>query len=510
MAGFDPDAYLASTKSVAPVATGFNPDAYLASTGATGVDAIPVEPGANTQPTPAAQEPSFVDKYIRAPIETAAAVATGMPASVLGQGAGIVASLFGGKYGTQAGVKQAEQTANKVSDYFTYRPRGQAGQELTAQVGNAAQNMMAVPIPLLNDLGKAAPAVTRAIGDNVHAVAATDIPLGATTAQQLATKAVASGNEGAKLDNLAKIRNLGIVVNPNTTNPLFGNKVGAALVGDTDLNRGAVIRNRPVVNSLVRADIGIPEGTALTPKAFGDAKQGFIDVTNDIKAVPKFATDAEYLSGLNDRSFITSLPEGEQALLKNSKQVNALIDKAALPEITGEGAIAIMRELRAKSSKVLNNPSADPAATALANAQRNVAKQIESMIERRLADTGNTELATRFKDERANYAKIKTYEKATTPNGDFMPTKLVSAKNRDAFTGDLKTIVDAAESYPEVFTPPSANGSSLNLTLGGRLNTGLDIVTTPVKKWMLSQKFQDNRASPVDYRSQGMLTGEPQ
>jgi hypothetical protein len=32
------------------------------------------------------------------------------------------------------------------------------------------------------------------------------------------------------------------------------------------------------------------------------------------------------------------------------------------------------------------------------------------------------------------------------------------------------------------------------------LNTALDLVTSPVKQWMLSKKFQNKRASPVDYR----------
>lgn len=319
-----------------------------------------------------------------------------------------------------------------------------------------------------------------------------------------------SGNQGALLDNIALMRKHEMAVNPNSTNPVLKNRAGAALVGDTGLNRGAYQINQPKANALAREDLGIPEGTPLTKPAYDDVKQGFVDVSKEVQDIPLFKTDKQYLDGLNEKSFIAELPEAEQALLKNSRQVNALLEKAALPEITGNGAIAIMRELRAKSSKVLNNPTADPAATALANAQRNVAKQIEAMIERRLDGMGKTDLAQRFKDERTLYAKAKAYESVTTPNGDINVPKLPSGKGHTSYTDNLKDLTDMGAAFPEAFTPPPKSGTGLNLTYGGRLNTALDILSTPVKNKMLSDAYQAKNASPPDFRipQYGMLTGE--
>jgi hypothetical protein len=117
-------------------------------------------------------------------------------------------------------------------------------------------------------------------------------------------------------------------------------------------------------------------------------------------------------------------------------------------------------------------------------------------------------LAKRFADERTQFAKVKAYEKVTTPNGDVQAIQLNKAKNAESFTGNLSDLAKLGEAFPEAFTPPPKSGSGLNLTLGGRLNTALDIASTPVKKWMLSEGYQAKRAAPKDYR--GMLTGAQQ
>lgn len=468
-----------------------------------------IDGGRKSGPPPDEGFLTTVRKGIQDAVEPVLSVGANMIMAPIANFAGAAGDIY----------SRATGTANIGADVqrdvqgLAFQPRTERGQERLAAVGEAFDKSKLAGLPMA-DLSVLSPMAqsAKAIRQQVPLLKANSsfstadmrqaTKPAAMAAEQAAAEqaAIDSGNMGAVLDNLKLARENKFVVNPTTNNPILKNKAGSAIVGDSDLNVGAYRINQPNANAKARADLGIAEGTPLNAEAYSGVKQGFIDVSSEVQKIPKFKTDSQYLNSLNERSFITSLPMEEQVLLKNSKQVNKLIEQAALPEFTGTGSIAIMRELRAKSSPVLNNPNADPGARALANAQRNVAKQIEAMIERNLSASGKPELAKRFADERTLYAKASAYQNATTKNGDVQVTKLHSGKGHTAYTGNLKILSDLGEAFPEVFKPPAASGSGLNLTFGGRLNTALDILSTPLKNKMLSEGYQAKNASPPDLR----------
>lgn len=468
-----------------------------------------IDGGRKSGPPPDEGFLTTVRKGIQDAVEPVLSVGANMIMAPIANFAGAAGDIY----------SRATGTANIGADVqrdvqgLAFQPRTERGQERLAAVGEAFDKSKLAGLPMadlsaLSPISQSAKAIRQQVPliKANSSISTTDMrqstkPAAMAVEQAAAEQAaIESGNMGAVLDNLKLARENKFVVNPTTNNPILKNKAGSAIVGDSDLNVGAYRINQPIANAKARADLGIAEGTPLNAEAYSGVKQRFIDVSNEVQKIPKFKTDSQYLNSLNERSFITSLPMEEQVLLKNSKQVNKLIEQAALPEFTGTGAIAIMRELRAKSSRVLNNPTADPAATALANAQRNVAKQIEAMIERNLSASGKPELAKRFADERTLYAKASAYQNATTKNGDVQVTKLHSGKGHTAYTGNLKILSDLGEAFPEVFKPPASSGSGLNLTFGGRLNTALDILSTPLKNKMLSEGYQAKNASPPDLR----------
>lgn len=110
----------------------------------TGPSDIPVEPGANTTPT-ATPEPSLGDKIVGAG-EAALSTATGLTGGAVGTAAGAIGGLAGavldGQYGTQAGAQRVEDAAAQGANALTYQPRTPAGQDITAAVGNAMQNVL--------------------------------------------------------------------------------------------------------------------------------------------------------------------------------------------------------------------------------------------------------------------------------------------------------------------------------------------------------------------------------
>lgn len=86
-------------------------------------------------PKPAPPAPSFGQRLLGAG-ETALTMGTGSIAAPVGQLAGIARTLTGGNYGTQRGVQQGQQEAQRVSNALTYQPRTMAGQQMVGGIGN--------------------------------------------------------------------------------------------------------------------------------------------------------------------------------------------------------------------------------------------------------------------------------------------------------------------------------------------------------------------------------------
>ena len=122
------------------------------------------------QASSATPEPeSWVDKYVRGPIEAAASTATGLVAAPIGQLAGLGYGVTHG-YGTDEGVRNAAGVADNVSQSLTYQPRGSAGQRYAGNVGETMANL--VPFAGISGemaaLGRASTPI-RSIGGDISA-----------------------------------------------------------------------------------------------------------------------------------------------------------------------------------------------------------------------------------------------------------------------------------------------------------------------------------------------------
>ena len=489
---FDPDAYLAGTKAPS---VAFDPDAYLASSQSSpskqGKSLVEQIPGMDyPQAVPQAQEGMWdgfkrgLKEIPRTILDVPAALATGLVSQPVGAAYGVARNIFSGGYGTAEGANKASSRAAELAAKLTYEPRTESGKQIVSGVNEA--------------LGAVAPAFPSMLGGEFKALGAKALPKPDTKAM---AREISSGNNARNLDAIKISRDMGLKLNPSAVDSSITNRVGSSLVGDTAFNESAARINRETVNSLGRKEAGIAEGTPLGKDAYDAAASNAAKVYDEVRAVQKFTTDKQFRNNLDSQSFITSLPEAEQMLLKKSGAVNSLIEQANLPEFTGTGAVAIMRQLRADSNKVMNNPNAMPADIALAHAQRNVAKQIESMVDRNLNDKGMGDLSRRFKEGRTQIAKIKTLEKITDEAGNLDITKLKLDKNNSSYTGILKDLKDVGAVFSGDFSKPSVKGQNLNISAGGRINALLDLLSTPVRKGMLSETYQNWNAKNIDFRS---------
>lgn len=90
-------------------------------------------PGMAPQPQP--KEVSTFDRVVKGPAEAALSMATGIVAAPVSQVAGVAKSVFGGKLGTQEGVRMGEERSKEIMEALTYRPRSEAGKEALGAVG---------------------------------------------------------------------------------------------------------------------------------------------------------------------------------------------------------------------------------------------------------------------------------------------------------------------------------------------------------------------------------------
>lgn len=129
---------------------------------------------------------SIADNLIGAG-ETALTAATGATGGAVGMIGGtvegIVDSIREGKFGTQEGAKQAQETAMKRAGQLTYEPRTQAGKEQTQMLGELAELIPLAPL----------------IGSEAQVIRA------ATQPAKIAARA-AAGSASKKIQNLINSR----------------------------------------------------------------------------------------------------------------------------------------------------------------------------------------------------------------------------------------------------------------------------------------------------------------
>ncbi len=88
---------------------------------------------------------------VEVPMSLLSSVASG----IIGPGSGLLnRALFGD-------LNESNKAVNTAIERFTYQPRNEMAQDVVSGIGNALAPLIGVPIPMLNTLGRIAPAATR-------------------------------------------------------------------------------------------------------------------------------------------------------------------------------------------------------------------------------------------------------------------------------------------------------------------------------------------------------------
>lgn len=363
-----------------------------------GAARIPTEPGANLVPTVAPPQ-SFGDK-IRGAIETPLAVAANLVAAPVTYLAGVGGPEF----------------QQKVANQIQYQPRTQMAQQAVEGLGSAMEASKLPPFMPAMGLTQSLVPAARAAKDSVGAVARMDIPLGETVAANTARvgqeRMLQSVQNAAKIDAATSANQLGIKLNPATSNPNQSNRMRSVIAGNQEVNSNFSKQNAPIINEAVKKDIGIPADQVLDAKAIETALAQHSAPYDVVRQIPVLNSTPEITASLESLRPIRTVG-GEST----AGAVNKLIDGAIRDTesgLSGTETVTSIRQLRRDGNTVLRsqnsggNPS--PEAVAEANTRLSIANTLEQMID---ANVSDPKLIEQIHLSRAAQAKIFDVERAT-------------------------------------------------------------------------------------------------
>jgi hypothetical protein len=423
------------------------------------VNQIPTERGANLTPSQPAER-SFADQYIRGPIEAGLGLATGAVAGIVAPPMGIVQSMFGGNYGTQAGVQQASDTAGRIQQAMTRAPRGDAGQDILGGVGDALGSLAAVPLPMLDAMGRYAGTAAR---NPVSMVAApAQEALAARSARRAEAASALDYQNSPRIDAAQKAQALPYPISlvPSESNPTMSNKAVTALTG-----RDAIIKENEKVNknawaNNAKAELGIDVRKVLNKETYDGYVKSKTDSYEKVAKLGELTPTENTVVALNSIKTpdLISAPGATKAV---QGMINLTVKKIG-DGMNGAEALQYIKDLRQEARVTLNASSMGtdvaPAGLARARAKKSLADMLEGLIEDNVATT-QPGLIEQFRSDRTQIAKAKAYQEATNlDTGLLDPMKLP-----ERMTGVGADMRNIAANYPEV--------SGVSPTLGGVAQT---------------------------------------
>ena len=257
-------------------------------------------------------------------------------------------------------------------------------------------------------------------------------------------------------DALAAGQKVGYVVPPATSNPTIFNRIAEGISGKASVAQAASIKNQGVTNSIVRAELGLPENTPLMPDTMDAVRASASPAYEAVKAVPDIQFGADYnkaLDGLTKTSakITQALPNYKstgaaqiQDLANSLKPENGTMD--------GETAVELSKSLRseAASYETAASRSGDPQARSLGRAYRGAAEAVENAVQDHLTNIGQPELADNWNNARTLIAKSYSVQNALDGAGNVDATKLGKQLIRGKpLSGALETAANFANAFPK-------------------------------------------------------------
>lgn len=443
--------------------------------GAWHVDDTPAAPAPSE--IPAARKPVDLGDISRGIVETPGVILTGLAGQLVGTPYGVIKSISEGGYGTQAGVDRAQQYAREAAQALTYTPRTQTARDILNALGNVTeQSKLAGLNPTIaNELSVLASPAVRQAGAALRSEAELVKPALVKPFQEAAQRKAErrsseSWQNAAQIDAAKNARELGILLNPATSNPTVGNKLMGALAGTENVDVRFARENEPKWTIIAKREMGLGKDEFLDDAAFNRALDAKSKPYDAVRNISQLKAPETVLAEINNLRIARPTIGGESS----AAAVNSLVDEAIAKLKEGRSGAEVLtdiRKLRKDAKNIYNTQqkSGVPDTTLIAKADANmsIANALENLIEANVTDP---KLLANLRKARAEMAQIYSYQRATDPvTGKVDPIELAKMlAKREPLSGNAKRMAEIATVYPSVaFVGPETSNVGAKITRSG-------------------------------------------
>jgi len=318
-------------------------------------NSIPSYDDVNKKQVAAEKEPSLLDQAIGAG-EAGLGVLTSIPAAIPGGIAALSSILTNGKFGTQEGVREAENRFADVANQYTYEPKTKVGKQYAENIARAIDESGIVGVPQM-ELARlaetAAPAAAAARSAIAARLAKSAIPV-AQAAEEAAAAAPA-----INYDVPAFVRNPKKVVAPEPvpvpTLPEVSAEASLADKSPLDLHMENVAANSRYGTLIPDENLQIPaasENPALKSPLDryieSNVEPGGIEIPAASAARPELSPLDAYIAEQNGPLFKGEIPQTSAAKLSPLEEY--ILSGKADSEISPERFDSFLRENNAASA----------------------------------------------------------------------------------------------------------------------------------------------------------------
>ena len=417
-----------------------------------------------------------------------------------------------------------------------WNPQTMGQRLLSAGVGGAMSGLAANPAStgaMLSNMatsgisGVVGQGTTEATGNPtlgaIAGMAAVPVTSAATNAMGKAAQASAQRTQILKSRNavnddiLAQFRKVGYVTPPSEVNPSAVNQVASWPSGKIMTQQAASVKNQLLTDDLARQDLGIPKSEPLTASTFRQVSNDAVKTGYEPLKSETFKPTAQYQEQTGKIFDDYRQMVSENPSMKNP-DVEALMKKMDVGQISGKTAIAMTRDFRNDASKAFRSGD-----NQLGGLYKKAAGAVEDMMQQNLQAKGSTALQD-FKDARQLIAKSHDYENALTSEGGHIDGRELASIDEGQLTGNAKIIANFAAKFNKSAQPIShmqqltaldnfiAGGVGIPAgmythSLGG-LAAGLAVPASRLvsRAMILSNPYQNAFAKP-SYPSPSFMTG---
>ncbi len=301
-----------------------------------------------------------------------------------------------------------------------------------------------------------------------------------------------------------KAHKLGYKVPPALAKPTKTQQITeGAVAGSAVTRQKASVHNQKITNGLIKKDIGYSKDMPLSQDGLASIRAEAGKAYEAVKVIGAFKSDALYVKALGN------VAKRGSAMAKDfpqavRKDINKMIGAYNRKQMSAEGTVDAVRQLRAESSAGYN--STDPAISGMARAKGKVANALEGLMERQAAQT-HPDLVPALKAARQKIAKTYTIEKAL--KGENVDARILGKQldKGKPLSGLTKDVAEFGSKFKKAADPETPQPTGFRVTdsimaAGGAIAMSEPIllalagVRPAVRMLILSKPYQAMLAKP--------------